>query len=169
MDYSLLNSGAYQDASKLFPEVDPYQSDVLKQTLSQGETAGLSAKNTAMRHLQSQGFGASTFGDQLGTIAQAKASQPYIQSAINAAEQLKQQRVANFMNMLNAGTTYNTQQQLLEQQRKKQEQDWFTQLMGGVLPTAGAIFGGPVGGFLGKALSGGNNAKSWGMDFTGDN
>lgn len=141
MDYSLVNSKPYQEALTLFPEQDPYQTDVLKQTLSQGETAGMRAKTDTLNNLSQQGFGHNTFGNQLGTIAQAKATQPYIQSAIQAAESMKQQRLQNFMNMLNAGIGYNTQQQLLEQERKKKEMDWFNALLDGGLTVASIVPG----------------------------
>ena len=201
--YSLVKSTPYQEALTLQPEQDPYQSDVLKQTLSQGETAGMRAKKSALDRLSQQGFGGSTFGEQLGSIAESKAKQPYIESAINASNQIKQQRIQNLMNMLTAGQSGLNQQQqygmqekqfglsqnqlalqqrqtdinemiqkgqlsvqqgqlelakLKQQQdyeaaKRKQETDWFTSLVGGVLPVLGNVFGGPIGGLVANSLA----------------
>lgn len=157
MDYSLLNSNAYKDASSLFPNLDPSQDPMVRQTINQGTTAGLQAKNQAIQNLAAQGFGHSTFGESLGNVAQAKAAKPYIESAINAQNAIKQQQIQNMLNFLGLGIGYDNQQQLLDQQRQKQQASSLTTLLGGVLPLAGSVLGGPVGGILGSM--GSNNLQ----------
>jgi hypothetical protein len=112
--YSLTASNPYKESMAAFSPVDPMKTGTLRDMLSRGESAGLAAKNKAIQNLAQMGFGRSTFGEQIGAQAQAAARQPYIQSAIQASEAIKQQQVQNQMNMLQqalAGQQQNTQQQ----------------------------------------------------------